>query len=638
MCGIAGFIDFSGGDAARFRATATAMERAIAYRGPDASDTFVDAAAGLALAHRRLSIIDLTAAGNQPMISACGRYVIIYNGEIYNAVEVARELPNIAWRGHSDTEVLLEACAAWGIDAAIPRFIGMFAFAIWDRGERRLSLVRDRLGIKPMYYGRRGNLFLFGSELKALRAHPGWRPKIAPAAVAAYLRLGYIPAPLSIYEGVYKLMPGHILEINAHGRETSKCFWDLRAHASAGQAALDGRPSDEIVNDAETLIIDAVRRRMVADVPLGAFLSGGIDSSTVVALMQAQSSRPVRTFTIGFEEKQFCEADRAAAIASHLGTDHTELIVSPRETQNVIPELPEMFDEPFADYSQIPTYLVSRLARSSVTVSLSGDGGDEVFAGYTRYLGIDRIWQIAQLVPGPMRQIVGAMLLKLPPQVWDKALGVLPGHWLPSHPGDKIHKGATMFAERDADAMYGRLVSLCPEAGRSADPHHYPWHDASLTAQVPELVARLRVMDMQTYLVDDILTKLDRATMAVSLEGRVPLLDHRVVEMSWRIPRDLLIRDGKGKWLLRQILYRYVPETLVTQPKMGFSIPLADWLRGPLREWAEDLLSPAALGETGLLNSDVIRDLWTGHLANRINRPHQIWVILMLQAWLRRWH
>lgn len=637
MCGITGFFDFSGGSEGRLRATVEAMQEAIAYRGPDAGTTFVDAAAGLALGHRRLSIIDLSPAGAQPMVSANGRYVIIYNGEIYNTPEVARELTGIAWRGHSDTEVLLEACAAWGVTNAISRFIGMFAFALWDRQERKLTLVRDRLGIKPVYYGRRGNLFLFGSELKALRAHPDWTPKISPAAVAAYLRLGYIPAPLSIYDGIRKLPPGHILEIDAAGKENLHCFWDLRAHAKAGQTNLDNRPADEIISDLEALIADSVRRRMVADVPLGAFLSGGIDSSTVVALMQAQSSRPVKTFTIGFEDKRFNEADRAAAIAKHLGTDHTELILSASETQNVIPLLPDMFDEPFADYSQIPTYLVSKLARSAVTVSLSGDGGDEVFGGYTRYLGIDRIWQIARFLPSPLRRSVSAVLRALPPQSWDKALSALPGGLLPSHPGDKIHKGAGILAERDSDAMYGRLVSLWPEAGHPTDDHAYPWADASFATDVPELVARLRTMDMQTYLVDDILTKLDRATMAVSLEGRVPLLDHRVVEMGWRMPRDLLIRNGIGKWPLRQVLYRHVPEALVSQPKMGFSIPLGDWLRGPLRDWAEDLLAPAALEQTGLLNVDVIRTVWADHLAKRINWPHQIWVVLMLQAWLRRW-
>lgn len=635
MCGITGFIDFAGRDAAGLKATAHAMERAIAYRGPDAGDIYVDEAAGLALGHRRLAIIDLTAAGHQPMTSADGRYVIIYNGEIYNAPEVARELPGIAWRGHSDTEVLLEACAAWGVAKAISRFIGMFAFALWDRQERRLSLVRDRLGIKPVYYGRQGDLFLFGSELKALRAHPGWAPKIAPDAVAAYLRLGYVPAPLSIYQGIQKLLPGHILEIDAAGHETLSCFWDLRAHAVNGQAKLDTRPADEIVTELETLIADAVRRRMVADVPLGAFLSGGIDSSTVVALMQRQSSRPVQTFTIGFEDKRFNEADRAAAIAAHLGTDHTELILSAQQAQDVIPLLPEMFDEPFADYSQIPTYLVSKLARSAVTVSLSGDGGDEVFAGYSRYQGIERIWQFARFAPAALRRGLSATLRALPPDAWDKALGIVPGGWQPSHVGDKIHKAADILAERDADAMYGRLVSLWPEAGNAVDRHAYPWNDVDLATQIPELVARLRAMDMQTYLVDDILTKLDRATMAVSLEGRVPLLDHRVVEMAWRIPRDLLIRDGKGKWPLRQILYRHVPEELVSQPKMGFSIPLGDWLRGPLREWAEDLLSEKSLADNGHVDTAAVRKVWADHLAGRINRPHQLWVILMLQAWLR---
>jgi len=637
MCGIAGFIDRAGGDAFALTATARGMAEAIDYRGPDEADTFVDGAAGFAVGHRRLSIVDLSAAGHQPMTSACGRCVIAYNGEIYNAREVAAELPHVRWRGHSDTEVLVEACAAFGVEAAVPRFIGMFAFVLWDKAERRLSLVRDRLGIKPLYYGSQGPLFLFGSELKALRAHAGWTPRLDAPAIAAYLRLGYVPAPLSALTGIHKLRPGHIFHRDADGRETETCYWDMRQKAIAGQRSLDNRPAEAIIADVETLLKDAVKRRMVADVPLGAFLSGGIDSPTVVALMQAQSTQPVRTFTIGFRDEAFNEAARARAIAAHLGTDHTELIVEPDEARAVIPLLPDMYDEPFADYSQIPTYLVSKLARSGVTVSLSGDGGDEVFGGYTRYAGIDRLWSLAGRAPALARRAASGVLRTVSPALWDALTAPLPHRLRPAHVGDKIHKGADILGQCSADAMYARLVSLWPDAARSADRHVYPWNEPKLVHEIPDLVARLRTLDMMTYLPDDILAKLDRATMAVSLEGRVPILDHRVVELAWHIPRDLLIRGGRGKWLLRQILHRHVPRELVQQPKMGFSIPLGDWLRGPLRDWAEDLLAEKSLVEAGMVDAKAVRDVWGGHLSGRLNRPHHLWVILMLQAWLRRW-
>ena len=637
MCGLAGFVDRAGGAPAALAATARAMADTVRYRGPDEGDVFVDAPAGFAIGHRRLSILDLTAAGHQPMTSACGRYVLAYNGEIYNAPEIAAELRDINWRGHSDTEVLVEACAAWGAEAAIRRFIGMFAFVLWDRKERRLSLVRDRLGIKPLYYGQQGSLFLFGSELKALRAHPGWQPRICPSAIAAYLRLGYVPTPLSALEGIVKLAPGSILHRDADGHKTLVRYWDLRTLAIAGQANLDRRPAEELVSHMEILLSDAVRRRMVADVPLGAFLSAGIDSPTVVALMQAQSSRPIRTFTIGVRVQAFNEAERARAIATHLGTDHTELIVEPNEARAIIPLLPDMFDEPFADYSQIPTYLVSKLARGSVTVALSGDGGDEVFAGYTRYFWIKRLWELTGWMPGGARRAVGGALSLLSPAAWDMLLAPLPGRLRPVHAGDKIHKGADIIGQHSADAMYARLISLWPDAALVADQQAYPWNDTAFARSIPDLVARLRAMDMVTYLPDDILTKLDRATMATSLEGRVPLLDHRVVEFAWRIPRDRLIRNGESKWLLRQILYRHVPRALMQQPKMGFSIPLGDWLRGPLRAWADDLLSEAALANSGFIDTQAVRAIWAGHISGRLNRPHHLWVILMLQAWLRRW-
>jgi asparagine synthase (glutamine-hydrolysing) len=638
MCGIAGFINFARNqDAAALAAVAKSMSDVLTYRGPDEGDTWTAPSAGFALGQRRLSIVDLSPAGHQPMPSADGRFVIAYNGEIYNAREVAADLPVRSWRGHSDTEVLIEACAAWGVEKATKRFIGMFAFALWDNAERKLTLVRDRLGIKPLYFGRQNNVFLFASELKAFRAHPAFTPSVSPAAIAAYLRLGYVPSPLSIFEGISKLPPGHILSIDADGREHLTCYWDVRDKAVAGQAALDLRPDEEIIDEVADLLADAVRRRMVADVPVGAFLSGGIDSATVVALMQTQSSRPVKTFTIGFDDKRFNEAARAKAIAKHLGTEHSEMIVSAEEARAVIPLLPDMFDEPFADYSQIPTYLVSKMARRDVTVSLSGDGGDEVFGGYTRYFALDRIWRTMGMIPSGLRARAGSAVRAVPPGVLDIASALIPEKLRPSFPGDKMHKAADIISQPSPDAMYANLVSLWQHTPRSADTCAYPWNDPSLARDIPDLVARMRMMDMVTYLPGDILDKLDRATMAVSLEGRIPLLDHRLVEKSWTLPRNMLIRDGKGKWLLRQILRRHVPDSLTEQPKMGFSIPLGEWLRGPLREWAEDLISEDALASTGFIDASAVRQVWSNHLTGQVNRPHNIWAILMLQAWARRW-
>ncbi len=613
------------------------MAERLAYRGPDDSDVFVDEAAGFAVGHRRLSIVDLSQAGHQPMASADSRFVIAYNGEIYNAPEVAAELPGINWRGHSDTEVLVEACARWGVEAAVTRFIGMFAFVLWDRKERTLSLVRDRVGIKPLYYGQAGAAFVFASELKALHAFPGWQPKLSEQAIAAYLRFGYVPQPLSVFTGIAKLAPGCILTREADGRETVTRYWDPRERIKSAQARIDRRPLPDILDEADALLADAVKRRMVADVPLGAFLSAGINSPTVVSLMQRQSPRPIKTFTIGLREGNFNEAERAGKIAKHLGTDHTELVVEPAEAQSVIPLLPDMFDEPFADYSQIPTYLVSKLARGAVTVSLSGDGGDELFGGYTRYAALQQMWAIGRRMPTGMRRAIGAALSAMPPAAIDWLSVLAPGGGRVAHPGDKLHKAADIFGQTSINTMYGRLVSLWPDGQPVTDRGRYPWDDAGLERDIPDDLARLRAMDLMTYLPDDILTKLDRASMAVSLEGRVPILDHRVVEFAFSLPREVLNRGGESKWLLRQILNRYVPRELTQQPKMGFSIPLGQWLAGALRDWAEDLLSEQALRATGFLNVATVRSVWVAQLAGRINQPHHLWAILMLQTWCRRW-
>lgn len=638
MCGLAGFCDAEGGDLSFLRSRGLGMAAALAHRGPDAGAVWVDPEAGAVLAHRRLSVVDLSPAGAQPMVSACGRWVIAYNGEIYNAAEVARDLPGIAWRGHSDTEILLEACAAWGVREALPRFIGMFAFALWDRAERRLVLVRDRMGVKPLYYTRQGGLVLFGSELKALRAHPGFQAEIDPVAVRRFLEFSYIPGPLSIYRGVFKLPPGHMLEVDGQGERLS-CWWNLLDHARAGQEALDARSTDELADALEILLKDAVGRRMLADVPLGAFLSGGIDSSTVVALMQAQATRPVRTFSIGLAEKNFNEADHARAVARHLGTDHTELVISPAEARDAIPCLDEIYDEPFADSSQIPTLLVSRLARAEVTVALSGDGGDELFAGYTRHLGIERLWRTAGRVPMPLRRGLATLAQGPSPAAWDRLLSVLPGRFKPAFVGDKIHKAAALLEETSPQGMYRRIVSQWPEPS-CVSPEPVPrllWSDPTLDGALPDALARLRYIDMMTYLPEDILAKVDRASMAVSLEARVPLLDHRVVEFAWRLPRRALVQHGTGKHILRRILHRYVPPALVERPKMGFGVPIGAWLRGPLRDWAEDLLSLPSLRDCGLLDPAPVRLAWQEHLSGTRNWQYRLWTVLMLQAWARRW-
>ena len=636
MCGIAGFWAFGGGREDELSGLGRGMADAIAYRGPDKGAVWADGEAGICLAHRRLAIVDLTPAGDQPMVSADGRWVIVYNGEIYNAAEVARDLPGIAWRGHSDTEVLLEACAAWGVARAVRRFVGMFAFALWDRRDRRLTLVRDRLGIKPLYYARAGGLFLFGSELKALRAHPGFVPEIDPEAVARFLQFACVPGGLSIYRGAAKLKPGHLLSVDEKG-ERLDCWWNLAEVAETGQKTLDSRPEAELVEDLDRLLRDAVAGRMVADVPLGAFLSGGIDSSVVVALMQAQSAVPVRTFSIGFAEQAFNEAPYARAVAEHLGTAHTELIVSPREAQEVIPGLAGMYDEPFADSSQIPTFLVSRLARREVTVSLSGDGGDEVFAGYTRYLAISGLWRRVGRIPRTLRRAAAAALKLPPPEAWDVLFAPVPARLKPGHFGDKIHKGADLLALESLDAMYRRIVSQWPEGGLPVPGGGSPLPDDGLAARLADPVARLRCRDMLAYLPDDILTKVDRASMAVSLEARVPILDHRVVEFAWSLPPGMLIRGRTGKYLLRRVLDRYVPRALIDRPKTGFGIPIGQWLRGPLRDWAESLLSPAALADNPFLDGDAVHRLWTQHQSGVRNWQHRLWCVLMLQDWLRRW-
>ncbi|MBF0249712.1 MAG: asparagine synthase (glutamine-hydrolyzing) [Alphaproteobacteria bacterium] len=640
MCGIAGYLDLiASTDAGALERDADAMARAMTHRGPDDRGVWVDAPSGVALAQARLSIIDLSPAGHQPMVGAAGRHVIVYNGEIYNAKELRRDLDGISWRGHSDTEVILEACARWGVEATVGKLIGMFAFALWDRETRTLTLARDRFGIKPLYWGEVDGKLVFGSELKALMALQGWRREIDRDALASYLRFNYVPAPHSIFRGVRKLTPGTVLEWR-DGRGKQRTFWSLREVAKRGLANPFDLGDGEAVDELDRLIRDAVRRRMVADVPVGAFLSGGIDSSTVVAAMKAESTGPVHTFSIGMGEPGYNEAQHAKAIARHLGTEHTELYVTPDDARAVIPALPTFYDEPFADSSQIPTFLVSKLARRSVIVSLSGDGGDELFCGYNRYFWGERLRRRTALLPGFVKHALAGGIRALSPGQWDALGGLLPSGMRPRLLGIKAHKAADLLAIEDEGALFRRLVTVWedPEtlvAGAS-EPHGVLW-DASLAADIAPFQERMQVMDGLTYLSDDILAKVDRASMAVSLEARVPLLDHRIAEFAYRLPRHMRVRDGQGKWILREVLSRRVPRELFERPKMGFGIPIGEWLRGPLRDWAEDLLDPAKLECDGLLDAAPIRAAWDAHLTGRVNNEVKLWTVLMYQSWRDHW-
>lgn len=640
MCGIAGFWQAKRG-AESPGEILKHMGNALKHRGPDDAGYFRDSQAGVGLAFQRLSILDLSPAGHQPMDSASGRFTIIFNGEVYNFEQIRQELGSgHPWRGHSDTEVMLAAIERWGVESAVGRFVGMFALAIWDRSERKLFLVRDRLGIKPVYYGFVDGDFVFGSELKAIRQYPGFNAAIDRDALALFMRYNYVPAPHSIYKGIYKLPPGCILTLNSAQEEpVLSRFWSATDVAQRGLQHRTQAGDEEVIRELEEKLTHAVRLRMIADVPLGAFLSGGVDSSTVVALMQKQSSHPVKTFTIGFYEDDYNEAAHAKRVAAHLGTEHTELYLTAREAMDVIPLLPRMYDEPFADSSQIPTYLVSRLARGSVTVSLSGDGGDEVFGGYNRYFLTSSLWKAVKWWPKSFRKTAARMVHSIPPAKIDRAYGwvkpALPNRKRLSAVGDKAHKLARFMDSRDPEAIYTRALSHWTPSEVVLGANEPPTVMQCLadSAWLPCIEERMMLTDLLNYLPDDILAKVDRASMAVSLEARVPILDHRVVEFAWKLPLHFKIRDGISKWALRQVLYKYVPAELIERPKMGFTLPIDSWLRGPLRDWAEDLLSPEALKRHGFFNVAVIRKKWTEHISGARNWQPLLWDVLVFQDW-----
>ncbi|MCI0555207.1 MAG: asparagine synthase (glutamine-hydrolyzing) [Anaerolineae bacterium] len=637
MCGITGFWNFTNSETQdELISVVTRMRDILRHRGPDDSGEWVDQTSGVALGFRRLAILDLSPTGHQPMLSADERYVMIFNGEVYNYAELKSELDSVGceFRGTSDTEVMLAGILQWGLEKAVARFNGMFTIALWDRRDRKLHLIRDRIGVKPLYYGWCGRALVFGSELKSLTAHPDFKPEIDRQSLTLYLRYGYVPAPHSIYQDVKKLEPGMILSFDEGTRQAEGGrirYWSAREAVERGlQNPFQGDDQDAI-SELDKLIRASVRDRMIADVPLGAFLSGGIDSSTIVAMMQAQSTRPVKTFTIGFQEAGYNEAEYAKEVASHLKTDHTELYVSPRDAMDVIPQLSFMFDEPLGDSSQIPTYLVSKLARRSVTVSLSGDGGDELFGGYNRYFNSLNVWGLVGSIPLPMRQVAGA--------VFDQA-SKLKWHKITSHArvSTRLYHLAEISKMRSADELYWRFSSNWEYPGQVVIDGREPpaFHMSPENSRLlPEFAQRMMYLDFNTYLPDDILVKLDRASMATSLEGRVPFLDdHSVVEFAWRLPLHMKIRSGKGKWILRQVLHQYIPQRMVERPKMGFGVPIDSWLRGPLREWAEDLLAENRLRREGYLNPAPIRKRWTEHLQKQKDWQYPLWYVLMFQDWL----
>ena len=647
MCGITGFYSKT---SSNFNNIILKMNSAIIHRGPDSNNVWQDKNSGIIFGHQRLSILDLSTAGNQPMVSNSGRYIITYNGEIYNHLEIRKELNkinlNIKWKSNNDTETLLEALEFWGIEKTLKKIVGMFAFGLWDKKNRSLILVRDRIGEKPLYFGWQGKgdskVFLFGSELKALKVHPEFSREINRDAIALQLRHNYIPDPYSIYKDIYKLLPGHYLELTEDNLKknflpTPKIYWSLTKSAIYGNSNQLTQSDENIQSELENRLKLSVKQRMISDVPLGAFLSGGIDSSTIVALMQSQSSHPIKTFTIGFNEDDYNEAQHAKKIAKHLGTDHTELYISSKTTMEVIPKLSTIYDEPFSNNSQIPSFLLSQLAKKDVKVALSGDGGDELFCGYNRYMSTNNWSKKFNSVPISLRKILAYAVKLISQKNWNKLFKLLPGLNQHINYGHKIHKGAKALEANTLSDLYYILISHWQNPTEVVT--NSKESQTFLSEFKPELLnfnnhQKMMMLDLITYLPNSILVKVDRASMASSLEARVPFLDHELIEYSWKIPHSLKFRNGKGKWILRQILNNYVPKNLTERPKMGFGIPLGSWLRGPLRDWAENLLNEKRLTQEGYFNAKLIRNKWHEHLSNKYNWQHDLWNVLMFQAWI----
>jgi asparagine synthase (glutamine-hydrolysing) len=697
MCGFSGLITTDASVLTCLESAVTGMASAIQHRGPDDAGVWADANKGVALGFRRLSVLDLSSAGHQPMHSVSGRFVMTFNGEIYNHIQL-RELlsraqvgaPMDSWRGHSDSETLLACFEAWGLEETLMKTVGMFAIALWDTETHTLHLARDRFGEKPLYYGwvtsesAETNAFVFGSELKALRAYPGFSNSISREALALFMRFMYVPAPYSIYQNIFKLEPGCMLSINIstknfnsvsnvsenplmpavqskpllaptlQGRMQMQRWWSLATVVETG-AKNQINSEEEAIETLEQRLKEAIRVQSLADVPLGTFLSGGVDSSTIVALMQDQASRPIKTFTVGFEEAGFDESPHARAVAAHLGTDHNELYITAKQSQSVIADLPVIYDEPFADSSQIPTHLVCKAARQQVTVALSGDAGDELFGGYNRYFWGPRIWRRLAWIPYPIRQTLCAAIHTIPTEGWDAVSrsvnALLPSSLSLARAGNKAHKlAASLYGVHDMDDLYKSLVSEWKDPAQVVKGPNFEFGGANSNCGLREPTSmlsdpwpgagvekdELRMMyrDSTTYLPDDILCKVDRAAMAASLETRVPFLDHRVAELAWRLPLNMKIRDGQGKWALRQVLYKYVPKEMIDRPKAGFAIPVGQWLRGPLKDWAEALLDEKRLEVEGYFYSKPIRDKWKQHLSGRYDHTASLWAVLMFQSWL----
>lgn len=642
MCGLAGVLSGQA-RAASDPAVLEAMGRRLVHRGPDDAGCWVESDGTFGVVHQRLAVVDLSGAGHQPMSSACGRWVLAYNGEIYNHLELRRQLEQAGqapdWRGHSDTETLLAVVAAWGLVEALRQAVGMFALALWDRENRELTLARDRFGEKPLYYGWQGEAFLFGSELKALRPHPAFLGEIDRDALALLLRFNQVPAPWSIHRGVSKLPPGTFLRVSLLRPDaTPEAYWSLTSLVEARSPVNPAISEAQALARLEELLGDAVESQLLGDVPVGALLSGGVDSSVIVALMQARSSRPTRTFTIGFQEPGYNEAGHAKAVAAHLGTEHSELYLSPEDLLDLIPRMPDIYCEPFADCSQLPTFMVMQMARQQVTVALSGDGGDELFGGYNRHVLAPRLWRVLGCLPASLRRALAVTMLAPNPAWMDRHLGGFAKHLGVARPGEKLHKlGDKLRHAESFPALYRALVSEWGGAGTlvlgSTEPSTLLDQDEAWP-RTGDWAGLLMALDALTYLPDDLLVKVDRAAMAVSLETRAPMLDHRLAEFAFGLPPDLRIRNGRGKYLLRQLLYRHVPRELVDRPKMGFAIPLDEWLRGPLRDWAEELLDGRRMEEQGHLDHEVIRATWSSHQRRDGNHGYRLWSVLMFQQWL----